>query len=618
MKFVCDRCQTKYSIADDRVRGKVLKVKCKTCNNVITVREAGRTPSAGGLAPVSAPQRPATAAQTHGPAAAMTAAAAAAAPSFDEAADEAERTMLAPNPMLMEGLGPSQPAPARRRSTGPIAPVGPPDDGVVWYMALDGKRTGPFSKQQLLDKLAPLPKNADVHLWNEQLGDWKPPGQVPAIASELAARKKAPPPPPLPGTPRRPTAPPIPPLTFGTAPSPAHAPAPAPAPAPVAAAAAAATSRRPTPHPPTGAPLLSGSGAHATLAASGHGAHGAHAKLPPPSGAGGMQQPGLFSAALPTSPARADGPDPLSLLETPAPQPHMAHAPGSSTNGTGNGRSPSRGTSSDVLQLLNMPGTPQTGPGAAPRLMSVAPATTWVPAAESSGRRNKSAQLILVLLGVVGVIIVVAVMGTRQSKKTTPPPPVAAVTVPTPPPPPPEKVIEPPAPPVEPPPVEAPANGKGKNGKAKNIGRGQSGKQVAPTPVGPAVPPTTPGAQPPPPDPNARYRENRPDLNPLKGSVASRPPPSQADITKVISNNRGSIKTCYQRALTRDNTLTHGKIAVKLSIGISGRVKHIGLDGPPQFRAMDSCIKDVVQRWVFPQASEEYGTEFPLVFQGNE
>ena len=48
MKFACDRCQTKYSIADERVRGKVLKVKCKTCANLITVREA-RRPSGGGI-----------------------------------------------------------------------------------------------------------------------------------------------------------------------------------------------------------------------------------------------------------------------------------------------------------------------------------------------------------------------------------------------------------------------------------------------------------------------------------------------------------------------------------------------------------------------------------------
>ncbi|HEY0713914.1 MAG TPA: zinc-ribbon domain-containing protein, partial [Polyangia bacterium] len=40
MKFVCERCQTKYSIADEKVRQKVLKIRCKTCENVITIRDA--------------------------------------------------------------------------------------------------------------------------------------------------------------------------------------------------------------------------------------------------------------------------------------------------------------------------------------------------------------------------------------------------------------------------------------------------------------------------------------------------------------------------------------------------------------------------------------------------
>ncbi|MFZ9887798.1 MAG: GYF domain-containing protein, partial [Myxococcota bacterium] len=39
MKFVCDRCSTRYSISDDKVRGKVLKIRCKTCSNIIVVRE---------------------------------------------------------------------------------------------------------------------------------------------------------------------------------------------------------------------------------------------------------------------------------------------------------------------------------------------------------------------------------------------------------------------------------------------------------------------------------------------------------------------------------------------------------------------------------------------------
>src|SRR5438876_7241025 len=99
MKFVCDRCQTKYSIADERVRGKVLKVKCKTCANLITVREV-RRPSAAGLPALASPSG---------------VAAAPASPS------DSERTVLAPHI-------PEAPHPARRGSGAiPVAP--PPSAG---------------------------------------------------------------------------------------------------------------------------------------------------------------------------------------------------------------------------------------------------------------------------------------------------------------------------------------------------------------------------------------------------------------------------------------------------------------------------------------------------------
>jgi len=39
------------------------------------------------------------------------------------------------------------PAPvAKRPTTGPLAPVAAADDGVQWYMALEGARTGPFTR----------------------------------------------------------------------------------------------------------------------------------------------------------------------------------------------------------------------------------------------------------------------------------------------------------------------------------------------------------------------------------------------------------------------------------------------------------------------------------------
>lgn len=55
MKIVCDSCGTKYSIADEKVRGKVFKIRCKKCSHIIVVRggetggpEATAAPAAEG------------------------------------------------------------------------------------------------------------------------------------------------------------------------------------------------------------------------------------------------------------------------------------------------------------------------------------------------------------------------------------------------------------------------------------------------------------------------------------------------------------------------------------------------------------------------------------------
>jgi predicted Zn finger-like uncharacterized protein len=51
MKIVCDSCSTKYSISDDKVRGKVFKIRCKKCSHIIVVRGNGE----GAPAAVEAP-----------------------------------------------------------------------------------------------------------------------------------------------------------------------------------------------------------------------------------------------------------------------------------------------------------------------------------------------------------------------------------------------------------------------------------------------------------------------------------------------------------------------------------------------------------------------------------
>ena len=40
MKIVCDSCQAKYSIADEKIQGKAFKIRCKKCNHIIVVKTA--------------------------------------------------------------------------------------------------------------------------------------------------------------------------------------------------------------------------------------------------------------------------------------------------------------------------------------------------------------------------------------------------------------------------------------------------------------------------------------------------------------------------------------------------------------------------------------------------
>src|ERR1700742_4369667 len=51
MKIVCDACQAKYSISDDKVQGKVFKIRCKKCSNIIVVRGGAGASEAAAPAP---------------------------------------------------------------------------------------------------------------------------------------------------------------------------------------------------------------------------------------------------------------------------------------------------------------------------------------------------------------------------------------------------------------------------------------------------------------------------------------------------------------------------------------------------------------------------------------
>jgi predicted Zn finger-like uncharacterized protein len=60
MKIVCEACQAKYSISDDKVRGKAFKIRCKKCSHIIVVRSAdGSAASSSGSSPAISTAPPA-------------------------------------------------------------------------------------------------------------------------------------------------------------------------------------------------------------------------------------------------------------------------------------------------------------------------------------------------------------------------------------------------------------------------------------------------------------------------------------------------------------------------------------------------------------------------------
>ncbi|MEO8549981.1 MAG: GYF domain-containing protein [Kofleriaceae bacterium] len=161
MKFLCDRCKTRYSIGDDRVRGKILKIRCKNCANVITVRE--------GMNAEDLPEpnrgRPTTAA----PEIAASAPVGALASAFAQQATK-------PPPALEE----------------------------EWYVSIEGDQSGPFSLSEAQRWITSKPFDADVHCWSEGFDDWLPVDKVSHFRG-LRKRPAAPQaPPPLPRAATRP------------------------------------------------------------------------------------------------------------------------------------------------------------------------------------------------------------------------------------------------------------------------------------------------------------------------------------------------------------------------------------------------------------------------------
>jgi len=154
MKFVCDRCQTRYSIADEKVRRKILRIRCKSCGNVIVVQDEhlGGQGAADGRPP------------------------------------EPGRPSSSGNLKAASSSGP-KPPPLPRVAKG-ADPLG---GNVEWYLAIDGEQKGPFSRSEVAKRIRAVGPGKSVHVWKEGMSAWKPPQEVSVVAHELSLLRPAPP-----------------------------------------------------------------------------------------------------------------------------------------------------------------------------------------------------------------------------------------------------------------------------------------------------------------------------------------------------------------------------------------------------------------------------------------
>ena len=638
MKFVCDRCQTRYSIADEKVRQRILRIRCKTCGNVITVQSGEVVPG---------PQ------------------------------DSSRR--LEPG----GGAG-SAPVP---RSSSRLARR--PSGLHEWYVSVDGAEQGPLSCRDAAKYIVSLPPERSVHVWKEGMDGWKLPKDVAIIAQEVsslrrsssdsAARLRVPgsgpkslpaggsdagaklsqpgipdsgakESPPIPGSGPKSAPPPIsgsgpksaPPRISGSGPKLAPPPIPGSGPklAPPAPGPGARLASGPEPVRVSGSEPLHG-GLSPKRGPSLPGL------TPPSPGPPSSSTTPVLDTEFDKAPAtarerRLSGVEGVAEFATPLPnteRPTMPHEraaedefdqtqitpppvqplpPVAAPADDGNGG-----------KSWVPPSLPLSAPSATPLYGTLPPAPLHLPQAEAapSGlarlaalfQRHGHLKYVVAAMFVVNLVILVIVLSWRgEGAKPVPSVHESAARAPEVP------SVEPveETPPRDDTTIEPEARHRGRT--ARVTPRRRAAVRPAVRSGKAAVVGEDPFEGPSP----SSHRAERP-IVPVEAdqSRRSRSGPagaevkavSQSQIAEVVRNkeHQNGLKTCYERAAKRDGRLRTGRLDITVSVGASGTVQRVQVHGPADFLIIDDCIKDAIRHWRFPASTEEYGTSFPLILQGD-
>ncbi|MSP58944.1 MAG: AgmX/PglI C-terminal domain-containing protein [Myxococcales bacterium] len=659
MKFVCDQCTTKYSIDDARVRGKVLKIRCKQCNHIITVREETAAPHSGPVA-------------------------AAAVPSVKAALSKAlDASFAGPASFEPEHTMVSSPAQVKAVLTAAAKATLPSAD--EWFVSFDGQQEGPFSLDKMVARIR-VEKGKESFTWRDGFERWLPVEQVPEIVRLLnpalapapvkvatpiarpavpAAPKVATPiarfepkPPAAQPKPVKPAAAPA-----AVHPSPPHAdtaaqteraapsvaaispvrPAvsPAASSAPLAARAATAAAVAPVPVEPL--PLAPSAPPPVPAAAKKTASEPALAAVKPEPMASLDPKviPVAGAPAIAAKPAEArSGEKPIAAVKPvekksdPTP-PHVKPAPAKPSIPPRSPKAPAApplplAAAGSVLAARSAEeaAKPLPPPPGAELLITEASVVAPLPAAPSppNGHTHAAPSPVVIITGpaprhaapwikwaAIGSLgVIVALAGTvgyllMHKQPLLPPSPVASNSrpvddVPA-------RIIEAPPPNVVQPPLPAPGN--------------QVFPLVVPTKNKKFVPTKTKG-----PSLTAdqkaileTFKDNdRPSIgeklpSKVERQETTRTQVNDSQVADVVRKNKQSLTACYERELKRDNTLRNARIDVDVKVGISGVVTKVKLPDQWATQPVGLCLVQAIRRWHFPSMDAEYEVPFPLLLQ---
>ncbi|MCA9522535.1 MAG: zinc-ribbon domain-containing protein [Myxococcales bacterium] len=167
MKFRCETCKSKYSIADEKVRNKIIKITCPKCGNRILLRDRTN----------DLPGRSTTGALT------------------DHGAVKSSGDVSAAAALPKRSTKPA-PAPSKRDATAPLTDELAPhslenrsrsalhrllaitDERAEWFLRNDGTNDGPLSLTELRGRLQLL-TSGEALVWNPRFGnEWRKPELV--------------------------------------------------------------------------------------------------------------------------------------------------------------------------------------------------------------------------------------------------------------------------------------------------------------------------------------------------------------------------------------------------------------------------------------------------------